>query len=267
MQRRTGGRRRFRFGLSRVDVLVVICLLGLLFAMLMPATRSTRGTARRMECQSNLKNLALATTNYASANGGRLPFLEDGQFSWPVALMPYLDQAALWRTLQADPAVIENEWERSRTPLHLKVLTCPVDVFNAGQHVGLSYVANAGWGRFLADPKTDAIREAHPHSAEVDWDRDGSVSEHERRLTRATGVFWRVHEDGFQLTLDNVAEGDGQGSTILLTENTNARNWLSRETFDIGFVVGLNSTEAACVVGPLTCAKLTPHRHLERCFR
>ena len=193
-----------------------------------------------MECQSNLKNIALATLNYASANQGRMPLLEDGQFGWSVALLPYLDNAALYRALKADPLVVEKEWQRAKTPLTNKVLTCPVDVSNAGQHVGLSYVGNAGWGRFPADSKTEAVSESRPHSADVDWDRDGNVTEDERRLTRATGVLWRAHEDGFQLTLDDVNDGDGQATTMLFTENMNARNWLSRETFDIGFVVGLD---------------------------
>ena len=240
MRRHTHYPRCPRFGMSRVEVLVTICFIGFLLTMLAPAIQSPYRPRRRMECQNNLKNIALATMNYATANGGRIPHLEDGQFGWPVALLPYLDEAALHRRLQEDPMVVEKEWQRSKTPLHIKVLTCPVDVSNAGQHVGLSYVANAGWGRFVADPKTEAIRESQRHSAEVDWDRDGSVTEDERRLTRATGLFWRAHEDGFQLTLDDVIEGDGQGATLLFAENTNARNRLSRETFDIGFVVDLD---------------------------
>lgn len=208
--------------------------------MFAPASRQTRGVARRLECQNNLKQMALAAMNYASANQGSIPPLEDGQFGWPVALLPYLDQAALHRALKADSLVVEKEWQKSKTPLRIKVLSCPLDLSNAGEHVGLSYVANAGWGRFLADSKTDAVSESRPHSADVDWDLDGSVSDDERRLTRATGLFWRVHEDHFQLTLNDISEGDGQTTTMMFTENLNARNWLSRETFDIGFVVGLD---------------------------
>ena len=209
--------------------------------MISPAvSRAPRGTARRLECQNNLKQLAMAVMSYATVNQGRLPLLEDGQFGWPVALLPYLDDAALYRTLKADPLAVEKEFQRSKTPLVRRVLSCPVDVSNAGQHVGLSYVANAGWGRFLADSKTEAVRDVRPHSADVDWDRDGNVTEDERQQTRATGLFWRGYEDHFQLTLENIADGDGQTTTMMFTENTNARNWLSRETFDTGFVVGLD---------------------------
>ena len=240
MQRHSRSLRCSRLGMSRVEVLVTICLIGFLLSMIAPGVNGPHGAARRLVCQNNLKQLALAVSNYASANDGRIPLLEDGQLGWPVALLPYLDSAALHRALKADPLVVEKEWRRSKTPLLIKVLTCPQDVSNTGQHVGLSFVANAGWGQFLADSKTEAVSEACPHSADVDWDRDGNVTEDERRLTRATGLFWRVHEDGFQLTLDDVSEGDGQTNTMMFTENTNARNWLSRETFDTGFVVGLD---------------------------
>lgn len=240
MGRNTHCRPRTRLGVSRIEVFVTVCLIGLLAALVVPAKRSARGAARRMECQSNLKNIALATMNYATVNQARIPLLEDSQFGWPVALLPYLDEAALRRKLQDDSKAVEKEWRESKNPLRIKVLACPVDISNAGQHVGLSYVGNAGWGRFLADSKTEAVSEIRPQSADVDWDRDGRVTEDERNMTRATGVFWRAHEDGFQLTLDDVNDGDGQTSTMLVVENMNARNWLSRETFDIGFVVGLD---------------------------
>lgn len=230
-----------RSGLTRLEVIVLVGMAGLFLWMLaLHSNMNYRPNRRVYECQNNLKNIALATVNYATANGGRIPPLEDGSFGWPAALLPYLDEAALHRTLKEDPLTIQSEWQKSKTPLLIKVLSCPVDASNAGQHLGLSYAANAGWGRFLVAPKTEAVSESRPHSADVDWDRDGNVAEDERRLSRATGLFWRAHEDRFRLTLDDVAEGDGQGSTMLFTENVNARNWLSRETFDIGFVVGLD---------------------------
>lgn len=240
MQCRTHRQRRARFGLSNVEVIVATCLVGLLIVMVPPALQRTTTCGRRMECQNNLKNIALATLNYASANQGRMPLLEDGRFGWPVTLLPYLDSAALHRTLMADPLAISRTPPPPGAAVLIKVLACPQDLLNSRQHVGLSYVANAGWGHFRINSPTEEVFEIRPHSADVDWDRDGIVNDDERRLTRATGIFWRAHEDRFQLTLDDVNDGDGQAATMLFTENTNARNWLSRETLDIGFVVGLD---------------------------
>lgn len=239
MQRRTNHQPLSRSGMSRVEVVITICLVGFMIWMFALTVQSARTTSRRMTCLGNLKHFALATTQYARSNGGRIPFLEDGQFGWPVALLPYLDSAALSRSLRQDPMSVEKERRKTKQPLLLKVLTCPIDTSNAGKHLGLSYVANAGWGRFLADPMTDSVRESKQHTADIDWNQDDQFTEKERRLARATGLFWRPHDDGFQLTLDEVSEGDGQTLTMLFTENTNARNWLSRETFNIATVVDL----------------------------
>lgn len=238
MFRRTHGTLPVRRAMSRLDVMCLFGLFGVLIWMMARHSVSTRRPARRMECQNNLKQIALASHQYATANQGRLPFLADERFGWPIDLLPYLDCAALHRAIQTNRHVIDEEWTKTKKPLTIKVFVCPVDPTNVGQHVGLSYVGNAGWGDFRVDQATEAVFEKRLHFAELDWDRDGEVSLDEMRRTRATGLFWRSHADGFQLTLEAVADADGQSATMLFSENSNARNWLSRETFDIGFVVG-----------------------------
>lgn len=152
-----------------------------------------------------------------------------------MALLPWLDSAALFRQLKSPESDVKFE-----EPTFLKKLfTCRQSVTDMKQKLRLNNVANAGWWRFRLNEPTEEVFEIQPHATDVDWDRDGGVSEGERRLTRATGLFWRPHEDRFQLTLDDINEGDGQTTTMLFAENMNARNWLSRETFDIGFVVGV----------------------------
>ena len=60
-------------GFTLVELLVVIAIIGILAGMLMPAMNSARESARRTDCTNNLKNVGVASLNYASQNKDRLP--------------------------------------------------------------------------------------------------------------------------------------------------------------------------------------------------
>jgi prepilin-type processing-associated H-X9-DG protein len=87
-----------------VELLVVIAIIVILVALLLPATRSARGPARRMECMNHLKMISLALQNYADEFQALPPAYTidaDGNplHSWRTLILPYMEQQALYERI------------------------------------------------------------------------------------------------------------------------------------------------------------------------
>ncbi len=94
-----GTRDQRRRGLTLVELLVVIALTGILIALLLPAVQAAREAARRSSCALNLKQIALATANYADT-WGALPAGVQFTFNYStasqhVAILPFVEQARI----------------------------------------------------------------------------------------------------------------------------------------------------------------------------
>ena len=82
-------------------LLWLLLLLPLLIALMMPAVQSAREAARRVACNNQMKQIALALQNYATAYGCFPPaFIADKNghpmHSWRVLILPYLDRDPLY---------------------------------------------------------------------------------------------------------------------------------------------------------------------------
>jgi len=61
-------------GFTLVELLVVISIIGVLVALLLPAIQAARASARRTQCQSNLRQVGLALEQYIQSQGPRGKF-------------------------------------------------------------------------------------------------------------------------------------------------------------------------------------------------
>lgn len=83
-------------GFTLVEILIVMTIIAILIALLLPAIQSVRASARQLQCENNLKQLGLATQGYIGTWQtfplGEMP----GSISPNVAILPYLEQTALY---------------------------------------------------------------------------------------------------------------------------------------------------------------------------
>src|SRR5437588_7969628 len=101
-------------GVTLVEVLVVIAIIGVLVALLLPAVQAAREAARRMQCSNHMKQLGLALQNYHDVfqslpYGARARFVNISSTtpkgvngatqnwgpSWYVSILPFCEQKPL----------------------------------------------------------------------------------------------------------------------------------------------------------------------------
>src|SRR5207247_1367682 len=100
--------------------------------------------ARRVTCASNLRQLALAMHNDATATGqfaaaGNYGVAGEKFHGWPTALLGYLDRADLNDLYnRTKPYTDDSNWELTNTQLN--VLICPDDFSVVPGQGNLSFV-------------------------------------------------------------------------------------------------------------------------------
>jgi prepilin-type N-terminal cleavage/methylation domain-containing protein len=139
-----------RKAFTLVELLVVIAIIGVLVALLLPAVQAAREAARRSQCSSQLKQIALAWQmhhdthqHFPSAGWGyKWTGDPDRGFgatqpgSWAYSCLPYLEQGPLHRQGQGATGAAERA-------AHTKTAETPVAVFYCPSRRAAAAYSNA----------------------------------------------------------------------------------------------------------------------------
>lgn len=233
-----------------VELLVVITIIGILIALLLPAVQAAREAARRLQCQNNLKQLALAMLSFEEANGhfpsggwgyGWVGDPDRGNGieqpgPWIYSILLQLEQSALYQLgSDGNPDVwtdvqLAGCAQTIQTPLSM--MNCPsrrpAVVYPIGYTVAPSYNGSGQHTPFGASPVNAVARGDYAACAGDEWIAGGywrgpSTLSEAATLTRNNTWLLQVSESPTgicyrrsAITLAQIA--DGLSNTYMLGE-------------------------------------------------
>jgi prepilin-type N-terminal cleavage/methylation domain-containing protein len=83
-------------GMTLIELLIVMSIIGMLVSLVIPAVQASRESARRTQCLNQARQIALAVQQYHDASQQLPPSrIRDRFLTWAVFPLPYLEQAGV----------------------------------------------------------------------------------------------------------------------------------------------------------------------------
>ncbi len=97
-----------RRAFTLVELVVVIAIIAVLIGLLLPATQAARESARRVQCQNQVKQIVLGLQTYHDAvrflppayPGAFDPTVDGKRWGWATFILPFIEQQALYEKLE-----------------------------------------------------------------------------------------------------------------------------------------------------------------------
>jgi prepilin-type N-terminal cleavage/methylation domain-containing protein len=150
----------YRWGLTLVEMLVVVAILAILLGILLPALTQARSRADRSACMNNLYRIGAAIDRFSEANDGKMPVARS--------------LAAPLISINTNPPLtmaLIGQFKAGAEIFH-----CPGDQMFLYQVCGLSYFYHDRLsGRPVANMNAGMSRWPTPADLPVVWDADNNV--------------------------------------------------------------------------------------------
>jgi prepilin-type N-terminal cleavage/methylation domain-containing protein/prepilin-type processing-associated H-X9-DG protein len=101
-----------------VELLVVISIIALLLAILMPTLRRARDSAKKVVCQSNLRQIGIAMKTYAISNDGKFVQHDHSRedLQWPELLLSYIGDRNAYICSALKGLGLQVKWPNTNDP-------------------------------------------------------------------------------------------------------------------------------------------------------